>query len=102
MTTKSILFAALTVALILSGCGQKVTNDGQAKFEYFKYEGKDARFATDIDLNTQFFNPIIAGYYPDPSICRKDDTYYLVNSSFAYFPGVPIFTSKDMVNWTQI
>jgi alpha-N-arabinofuranosidase len=102
MTSKSLLLAAFALGLMHSGCEQKVTNDGQARFEYFKYEGKDARFEADIDPNTQFLNPIIAGYYPDPSICRKDDTYYLVNSSFAYFPGVPIFTSKDMVNWTQI
>lgn len=47
-------------------------------------------------------NPILPGFYPDPSICRVGDDYYLVNSSFAYFPGVPIFHSKDLVNWEQI
>lgn len=47
-------------------------------------------------------NPIIPGFYPDPSICAVDDDYYLVNSSFAYFPGVPIFHSRDLVNWEQI
>lgn len=47
-------------------------------------------------------NPIIPGFYPDPSICKKDEVYYLVNSSFEYFPGVPIFKSNDMVNWEQI
>jgi len=53
--------------------------------------------------NTQTFsNPIIPGFYPDPSICRVGDDYYLVNSSFEYFPGVPIFHSKDMVHWRQI
>jgi xylan 1,4-beta-xylosidase len=102
MKNISILLTALSATIFLSGCGQNITSDGKARFEYFKYEGKDARFETDIDPYTQFFNPVIAGYYPDPSICRKDDTYYLVNSSFGYFPGVPIFTSKDMVNWTQI
>src|ERR1700683_2357594 len=49
-----------------------------------------------------FSNPIIPGYYPDPSICRVGEDYYLVNSSFEYFPGVPIFHSKDLVNWHQI
>ncbi len=49
-----------------------------------------------------FKNPIIPGTYPDPSICRVDDDYYLVTSSFEYFPGVPIFHSKDLVNWRQI
>jgi alpha-N-arabinofuranosidase len=47
-------------------------------------------------------NPIIAGFYPDPSICRVGEDYYIVNSSFSFFPGVPIFHSKDLTNWEQI
>ena len=47
-------------------------------------------------------NPIIPGFHPDPSVCRVGDTYYLVNSSFQYFPGVPIYESKDMIHWEQI
>ncbi|MGA9658984.1 MAG: glycoside hydrolase family 43 protein [Asticcacaulis sp.] len=50
----------------------------------------------------QYENPIMPGYYPDPSIERVGDDYYLINSSFAYYPGIPIFHSKDLVNWTQI
>lgn len=50
----------------------------------------------------QYTNPILAGFYPDPSICRVGSDYYIVNSSFAYYPGLPIFHSKDLVNWTQI
>lgn len=49
-----------------------------------------------------FKNPIIPGYHPDPSVCRAGDDFYLVNSSFCYFPGVPIFKSKDLINWEQI
>lgn len=49
-----------------------------------------------------FINPVFAGFYPDPSICKSDDGYYLINSSFGYFPGLPIFHSKDLVNWNQI
>ena len=49
-----------------------------------------------------FSNPILAGFYPDPSICRVGSDYYLVNSSFSYFPGIPIFHSKDLANWKQI
>lgn len=73
-----------------------------AHFGYFKYTGNDSRFNQSIDKTRQYFNPIMAGFYPDPSVCCKGDTYYLVNSSFSFFPGVPIFTSKDLVNWTQI
>lgn len=47
-------------------------------------------------------NPIIPGYHPDPSICRVGEDYYIVNSSFQYFPGVPVYHSKDLVNWEQI
>ena len=47
-------------------------------------------------------NPIIPGFYPDPSVCRAGDDFYLVASTFEYFPGVPLFHSRDMVNWEQI
>lgn len=46
--------------------------------------------------------PIVAGFFPDPSVCRVGDTYYLVNSSFEYAPGVPIHRSRDLVQWEQI
>jgi hypothetical protein len=46
--------------------------------------------------------PIIPGFYPDPSICRVGDDFYLATSSFEYFPGVPIFHSTDLESWTQI
>ena len=52
--------------------------------------------------NQGYRNPIIPGFHPDPSVCRVGDDFYLVNSSFQYFPGVPIFHSKDLVNWEQI
>ena len=47
-------------------------------------------------------NPMLAGFYPDPSICKAGNDYYLINSSFAYYPGLPIFHSKDLLNWKQI
>lgn len=47
-------------------------------------------------------NPVIPGFYPDPSICRVGNDYYLVNSSFEYFPGVPIWHSNDLIHWQQI
>lgn len=47
-------------------------------------------------------NPILPGFYPDPSICRVEDDFYLVTSSFSYFPGVPIFHSKDLMHWEQL
>ena len=50
----------------------------------------------------RFVNPILAGGYPDPSICRVDSDYYLVNSTFEYFPGLPLHHSKDLVNWELV
>ena len=47
-------------------------------------------------------NPVLRGFYPDPSVCRANDKYYMVCSSFEYFPGVPLFESEDLVHWTQI
>ncbi len=49
-----------------------------------------------------FRNPILPGFYPDPSICRVDEDFYLVTSTFEYFPGLPIFHSRDLVRWHQI
>lgn len=50
----------------------------------------------------KYQNPIIPGYYPDPSICTDGKKFYLVNSSFHNFPGVPLFESDDLINWKQI
>jgi beta-xylosidase len=54
------------------------------------------------DPAATFRNPVIPGFHPDPSICRAGEDYYLVCSSFEYFPGVPVFHSRDLVHWTQI
>lgn len=50
----------------------------------------------------KYHNPVIKGFYPDPSVCFANGKYYLVSSSFQYFPGVPLFESDDLVNWHQI
>jgi xylan 1,4-beta-xylosidase len=50
----------------------------------------------------QFTNPILAGFYPDPSVCKVGSDYYLVNSTFSYYPGIPVFHSKDLVHWNLI
>ena len=87
--------AILSLSCMLAVGAQAQT----AQFDYFKYAGNDSRFNVEIDKTLQYYNPILAGFYPDPSICRVGDTYYLVNSSFTFFPGVPLSTSKDLVNW---
>ncbi|NLI24609.1 MAG: glycoside hydrolase family 43 protein [Bacteroidales bacterium] len=49
-----------------------------------------------------YHNPVIPGFHPDPSVCRVDSNYYLVTSSFEFFPGVPVFHSRDLVHWDLI
>jgi xylan 1,4-beta-xylosidase len=51
---------------------------------------------------TTLVNPILTGFYPDPSVVQVGTDYYLVNSTFSYFPGIPVFHSKDLKNWKQI
>lgn len=69
-------------------------------FESFEYSGVDP--AAEEMSDGLYLNPILAGFYPDPSLCRAGDDYYLINSTFAYFPGIPIFHSTDLVNWRQL
>lgn len=49
-----------------------------------------------------FTNPVLPGFNPDPSICRVNDDYYMVTSSFTWYPGLPVYHSKDLVNWKII
>lgn len=53
-------------------------------------------------MSAKYKNPVLPGFYADPSVCRVGDDFYLVTSSFEYFPGVPIFHSRDLVHWQQI
>lgn len=71
-------------------------------FLNFSYKGNDKVYEDHPLAEGDFYNPILQGCYPDPSITRRGDDYYLVNSSFSMFPGVPIFHSTDLVNWKQI
>jgi len=69
-----------------------------ARFKSFVCESK----GPDYDPDTQYRNPILPGFYPDPSICRHGNDYYMVNSSFNYFPILPIWHSTDMIHWEQL
>ncbi|HEY0412850.1 MAG TPA: glycoside hydrolase family 43 protein [Allosphingosinicella sp.] len=71
-----------------------------AEFDWFDYRGSDPVGA--IAGPGEYRNPILQGFYPDPSVTRVGNDYYLVTSTFAWFPGIPIFHSRDLVHWTQI
>ena len=67
-----------------------------------RVRGHDSVYDAHRPGPSEYLNPILSGFYPDPSLARVGDDYYLIASTFAYFPGIPIFRSKDLVNWTQI
>jgi alpha-N-arabinofuranosidase len=74
----------------------------KAAFDWFEYAGADPSDAAFKPTSTQYANPILKGTYPDPAIMRVGKDFYLANSTFAWFPGLPIFHSTDLVHWTQI
>ena len=53
-------------------------------------------------MRYKYLNPVIRGFNPDPSVCRVGSDYYLVTSTFEYFPGIPVYHSTDLINWTHI
>ncbi|WP_297098606.1 glycoside hydrolase family 43 protein [uncultured Draconibacterium sp.] len=74
-----------------------------AHFDYFTYTGNDDFYNENpLPGDDYYYNPIIPGWYSDPSICTNGEDYFLVTSTFSYFPGVPIFHSTDLMNWKQI
>lgn len=78
--------------------------ENSARFSSFSYSGHDEYYdKTALPDESFYFNPILPGWYSDPSICSngKGD-YYLVTSTFVYYPGIPIFHSRDLVNWKQV
>ncbi len=100
---KALLFSSVALCLAFSSCSVEVPA-GSALFENFVYEGHDSFYAENpLPGDDYFYNPVLAGWYSDPSMCTngKGD-YFLVTSSFVYYPGVPIFHSRDLVNWKQI
>ena len=105
--TKLTILMALTIAICLTGweahAQSKKRAAGKAPiFSNVEYRGNDKIYNDNPLKAGEFYNPILQGCYPDPAITRKGDDYYMVVSSFAMFPGVPIFHSKDLVNWKQI
>lgn len=96
----------LLACMLLSSGVSLVAKDKAPKnapvFTNFVYQGNDKIYKENPLEPDEFYNPILQGCYPDPSITRKGNDYYLINSSFAMFPGVPIFHSTDLVNWKQI
>ncbi|MBN8825734.1 MULTISPECIES: glycoside hydrolase family 43 protein [unclassified Spirosoma] len=70
--------------------------------KYLIFSGLIAFLTGLASAQTTLVNPILTGFYPDPSIVKVGPDYYLINSTFSYFPGIPVMHSKDLKNWKQI
>lgn len=73
----------------------------EVAFRWFEYSGQDPVFDAPLAAG-EYQNPILAGFHPDPSITRVGTDYFMVHSSFAWWPGLPIYHSTDLVNWRQL
>ena len=84
--------------------GLPVIGKSVALFDHFNYKGEDDFYVSNpLPSEDSFYNPILPGWYSDPSICTNGEgDYFLATSTFSYFPGVPLFHSKDLVNWKQV
>jgi alpha-N-arabinofuranosidase len=95
--------AGLTCTLVIFACNdsskekEEVPRNREksvAVFDYFNYKGEDDYYKNNpLPETGAFYNPILPGWYSDPSICTNGEDYFLVTSTFVYYPGVPIFHS---------
>ena len=112
----AVFIASLLGALVLTGLAgdrafaQTPATDAPAGsqpaaapvlFDWFEYTGRDRAFDTPLPEG-HFRNPILAGFHSDPSIVAARGKFYMVHSTFTYFPGIPVFESEDLVHWTQV
>lgn len=100
---KFLLFASIFIIFILCSSfnGGKRNfesgNNSTVCFDYFSYNGvDDFCIKNHLPDKVYFYNTILPGWYSRPGICTNAEGYFLVTSTFSYFPGVPIFYSKDL------
>ncbi len=102
---KKILLLSMMVLATASLLYPQTTPPSNRNRQTSNFQGMGGNsFTAVIDPNAAvtYNNPVIPGFWSDPSVCRVGEDYYLVNSTFEYFPGVPVFHSKDLVNWELI
>ncbi|MDH5832919.1 glycoside hydrolase family 43 protein [Luteimonas kalidii] len=113
-TTSTRLIAAGVAALLLAGC-QREPDEAEAPasaadaapsattayFDWFAYTGRDAAFEAPVPEGS-FRNPVLSGFYSDPSVTAANGKFYLVSSTFTFFPGIPVMESEDLVHWKQV
>ncbi len=89
---------------ILVGCTTSRPHTDEALFSHFVYNGHDAVYDQNpLTSPSQAYNPILPGWHSDPSVCADGKgNYYLVTSTFGLYPGVPLYHSRDLMNWRQV
>lgn len=104
-----IVVACLGIAQIscksgISNRQPQFTSDSLvAHFDYFTYQGNDDFYNENpLPAEDCFYNPILPGWYSDPSVCTNGTDFFMVTSTFSYYPGVPLFHSTDLTNWKQV
>lgn len=99
-----ISFAPFDYDSLSAGRNAEFTCDSLVvHYDYFSYKGNDDYYNENpLPGDDYYYNPILPGWYSDPSICSDGENYFMVNSTFSYFPGVPLFHSTDLLNWKQI
>ena len=104
-----IILAGLISPVVFSACSSKkpvrVLSDDQqlAYFESFTYTGNDSYYKEHpLADSSSYYNPVLPGWYSDPSVCTNGKDYFLVTSTFSYYPGVDLFHSTDLMNWKQV
>ncbi|MDH6344154.1 xylan 1,4-beta-xylosidase [Parabacteroides sp. PFB2-12] len=107
----ALWLSACTIGLSTASCNptkehkeMPAVGKSVALFDHFSYIGQDDIYTSNpLPEENCFYNPVLPGWYSDPSVCANDQgDYFLVTSSFSYFPGVPLFHSRDLVNWKQV
>jgi len=97
-----VLTALVLTAFATPSAPAQAQQAPSVAFDWLEYSGSDPTDEFSTPSPDEYRNPIIQGFYPDPSIVRVGADYYLTNSTFGYFPGLPVFHSRDLVSWTQI
>ena len=98
---KNLRMGVLVLLLAAMGLARAPQPVSPVYFDWFEYAGHDVAFDDPVPAG-HYRNPVLAGFHADPSVVAANGRFYLVNSSFAYFPGIPVFESTDLVHWKQI
>ena len=105
------ILAGGIAAVLLAACGSEPAAQAAPAgadsapapvyFDWFEYTGRDAAFEAPVPAGS-FRNPVLSGFHSDPSVTAANGKFYLVASTFTFFPGIPVFESEDLVHWKQV